>query len=65
MGKESRWNTYLKKINKIVKAGCDYADETKNKEWQPVAAMAAADFVYQQLDRKIVHGWFFKGKLKF
>ena len=58
-----------KKMDKIefviVKAGCDYADETKNKEWQPVAAMAAADFVYQQLDRKIVHNWFFKGKLKF
>ena len=41
----------------IVKAGCDYADESKNKEWQPVAAMAAADFVYKQLDRKLVHDW--------
>ena len=48
----------------IVKAGCDYADETKSKEWQPVAAMAAADFVYHQLDKKIVHNWFFKGELK-
>ena len=35
----------------IVKAGCDYADEEKNKEWQPVAAMAAADFVYHQLTK--------------
>ena len=49
----------------IVKAGCDYADKEKNKEWQPVAAMAAADFVYKQLDRTIVHDWFFKGKLNF
>ena len=38
----------------IVKAGCDYADEEKNKEWQPVAAMAAADFVYHQLSK---HSW--------
>ena len=35
----------------IVKAGCDYADEEKSKEWQPVAAMAAADFVYHQLTK--------------
>ena len=42
----------------IVKAGCDYADESKSKEWQPVAAMAAADFVYKQLDRKIVYNWY-------
>ena len=49
----------------IVKAGCDYADEEKSKEWQPVAAMAAADFVYKQLDKEIVHDWFFKGKLNF
>ena len=35
----------------IVKAGCDYADEEKSKEWQPVAAMAAADFVYHQLSK--------------
>ena len=41
----------------IVKAGCDYADETKNKEWQPVAAMAAADFVYSQLDRNTPDEW--------
>ena len=41
----------------IVKAGCDYADETKNKEWQPVAAMAAADFVYNQLSREIFCKW--------
>ena len=41
----------------IAKAGCDYADESKNKEWQPVAAMAAADFVYTGLDTKIVHDW--------
>ena len=39
----------------IVKAGCDYADESKNKEWQPVAAMAAADFLYEQLTKKIVY----------
>ena len=38
----------------IVKAGCDYADEEKNKEWQPVAAMAATDFVYHQLSK---HNW--------
>ena len=38
----------------IVKAGCDYADESKNKEWQPVAAMAAAYFVYHQLSK---HSW--------
>ena len=42
----------------IVKAGCDYADESKNKEWQPVAAMAAADFVYNQLSVKFVQAWF-------
>ena len=48
----------------IVKAGCDYANELTNKEWQPVAAMAAADFVYNQLSIPIVHDWF-KGKLKF
>ena len=47
----------------IVKAGCDYADESKNKEWQPVAAMAAADFVYKQLSRPYVIQWFM-GKLK-
>ena len=47
----------------IVKAGCDYADESKNKEWQPVAAMAAADFVYNQLSVKFVQDWF-NGKLK-
>ena len=41
----------------IVKAGCDYADESKNKEWQPVAAMAAADFVYTGLNTKIVYDW--------
>ena len=41
----------------IVKAGCDYADESKNKKWQPVAAMAAADFVYKQLNREIVYDW--------
>ena len=41
----------------IVKAGCDYADESKNKEWQPVAAMAAADFAYTGLDTKLVHDW--------
>ena len=35
----------------IVKAGCDYANEDKNKEWQPVAAMAAADLVSFQFDR--------------
>ena len=46
----------------IVKAGCDYADESKSKEWQPVAAMAAADFVYSQLNMKIVHDWLL-GKL--
>ena len=42
----------------IVKAGCDYADELKSKEWQPVAAMAAADFVYEQLNREIVYNWY-------
>ena len=35
----------------IVKAGCDYADKSKHKEWQPVAAMAAADFLYEQLKK--------------
>ena len=38
----------------IVKAGCDYANEKKNKEWQPVAAMAAADFLYVQLTKPVV-----------
>ena len=38
----------------IVTAGCDYADKEKNKEWQPVATMAAADFVYHQLSK---HSW--------
>ena len=43
----------------IVKAGCDFADELKSKEWQPVAAMAAADFVYEQLNnKKIALNWF-------
>ena len=48
----------------IVKAGCDYADESKSKEWQPVAAMAAADFLYSQLQMKIVQDWLF-GKFRF
>ena len=47
--------TSAKKMDKIdfiiVKAGCDYADEKKSKEWQPVAAMAAANFVYHQLSK--------------
>ena len=47
----------------IVKAGSDYADGSKNKEWKPVAAMAAADFVYKQLSRPYVIKWFM-GKLK-
>ena len=42
----------------IVKAGCDYANETKNKEWQPVAAMAAADLVYFQFDKSPPYKWF-------
>ena len=42
----------------IVKAGCDFADESKSKEWQPVAAMAAADFVYTRLDKPVVIDWF-------
>ena len=42
----------------IVKAGCDYANEDKNKEWQPVAAMAAADLVYFQFDKPAPHKWF-------
>ena len=42
----------------IVKAGCDYANETKNKEWQPVAAMAAADLVYFQFDKPAPYEWF-------
>ena len=32
----------------IVKAGCNYANEKPNKNWEPVAAMAAADFVYSR-----------------
>ena len=39
----------------IVKAGCDYANEEKNKEWQPVAAMAAADFLHVQLTNPSVY----------
>ena len=42
----------------IVKAGCDYANEGKNKEWQPVAAMAAADLVYFQFDKPGPYEWF-------
>ena len=42
----------------IVKAGCDYANEDKNKEWQPVAAMAAADLVYFQFDKPGPYEWF-------
>ena len=42
----------------IVKAGCDYANEEKNKEWQPVAAMAAADLVYYQFDKPAAQDWF-------
>ena len=42
----------------IVKAGCDYANETKNKEWQPVAAMAAANLVYFQFDKSSPYKWF-------
>ena len=49
-----------KKMDKIdfiiVKAGCDYANEKKSKEWQPVAAMAAADFVYHQLSKHWLSG---------
>ena len=47
----------------IVKAGCDYADESKNKEWQPVAAMAASDFLYKQVDKKFVYKQFLTGML--
>ena len=42
----------------VVKAGCDYANESKNKEWQPVAAMAAADLVYFQFDKPAPLEWF-------
>ena len=42
----------------IVKAGCDYANEEKNKEWQPVAAMAAADFLYFQFSKLAPNKWF-------
>ena len=42
----------------IVKAGCDYADESKSKEWQPVAAMAAADFLYKQLKKCKLKGMY-------
>ena len=42
----------------IVKAGCDYANEDKNKEWQPVAAMAAADLVHFQFDKPAPYEWF-------
>ena len=42
----------------IVKAGCDYANEEKNKEWQPVAAMAAADLVYYQFGKPAARDWF-------
>ena len=42
----------------IVKAGCDYANEGKSKEWQPVAAMAAADLVYFQFDKPDFLEWF-------
>ena len=42
----------------IVKAGCDYANEEKNKEWQPVAAMAAADFLYFQFNKPAPNRWF-------
>jgi len=45
----------------IVKAGCDFADESKKKEWQPVAAMAAAEFVYERLNKEIVYQHYNKG----
>ena len=48
----------------IVKAGCNYADEGRYQEWQPVAAMAAADFVYHQLNTGIGVDWLL-GKLNF
>ena len=35
----------------IVKGGCNYANKNKNEEWQPTAAMAAADFLYSQLNK--------------
>ena len=35
----------------IVKGGCNYADENKHKEWQPISAMAAAKFLYHQLNK--------------
>ena len=47
----------------IVKAGCDYADQSKNKEWQPVAAMAASDFLYKQLAKENVYEQFLMGML--
>ena len=46
----------------IVKAGCDYANEEKNKEWQPVAAMAAADFLHVQLTKPAVYKQLLIGK---
>ena len=35
----------------IVKGGCNYANKDKSEKWQPTAAMAAADFLYSQLNK--------------
>ena len=48
----------LKEENKetdfiIVKGGCNYANKIKSEKWQPTAAMAAADFLYSQLNKAV------------
>ena len=35
----------------IIKGGCNYADECKHEKWQPTAAVAAAGFLYNQLNK--------------
>ena len=44
----------------IVKAGCKYAnDHDKVKEdWEPVAAMAATNFVYSKFSKPHPQNWF-------
>ena len=42
----------------IAKAGCNYANEEVNKAWEPVAAIAAANFVYSKFSLSRPQRWF-------
>jgi len=47
----------------VVKAGSDYANETKTTQWQAFSSKAAASFVYTQLKSAKAIEWFQAGKI--